>query len=482
MGFGGIAGRLLSMGLGVALMIEGGTAQTVTGPIAGNPTLSQGAFSKAPAGYLIQEFFLSGSAAAYGLSDETLSVTGHAPFKTRLVVVRPADDKTFNGTVIVEWLNVSAGTDGAPDWTYLHRELVRKGYGWVGVSAQKVGIEGGPIGMPGLPPLKKADAQRYASLQHPGDAYAYDIFSKAGQAARSASILGGLKAKHVLAAGESQSAGFLTTYVNTVGRSGKIFDGYLIHSRFAGAAPLDGDFMTSMQSIAKGEPLKPVHIRSDIEAPVLTIITETDLASPLVGYVRARQPDTDHLRTWEIAGTAHADTYTLGAGFVDDGTASIDMLAKANAATDMVLGQKLPKPMNAAPQPHYVMQAALRALDRWVRTGEAPPIAERLQVSDSGALVLDAHGNARGGVRSPWVDVPTAQLSGLGQDGPGLLRLFGSTQPFDDAKLAALYPNGREQYLAQFRSSLQSAIAAGFILDDDREEIEALAKAMYPAD
>src|SRR3546814_6540774 len=56
---------------------------------------------------------------------------------------------------------------------------------------------------------------------------------------------------------------------NTVGRSGKILDGYLIHSRFAGAAPLDGDFMTSMQSIAKGEPLKPVHIRSDIEAPVL---------------------------------------------------------------------------------------------------------------------------------------------------------------------------------------------------------------------
>src|SRR3546814_20861016 len=112
--------------------------------------------------------------------------------------------------------------------------------------------------------------------------------------------------------------------------------------------------------------------------------------------------------------------------------------------------------MNAAPQHHYVMQAALRALDRWVRTGEAPLIAERLQVSDSGALVLDAHGNARGGVRSPWVDVPTAQLSGLGQDGPGLLRLFGSTQPFDDAKLAALYPNGREQYLAQFRSSLRS--------------------------
>src|SRR3546814_19193490 len=93
---------------------------------------------------------------------------------------------------------------------------------------------------------------------------------------------------HVLAAGESQSAGFLTTYVNTVGRSGKIFDGYLIHSRFVGAAPLDGDFMTSMQSIAKGAPLKPWHIRSDIEAPVLTIITENALPSPLVGHVRSK--------------------------------------------------------------------------------------------------------------------------------------------------------------------------------------------------
>src|SRR3546814_2773920 len=82
------------MGLGVALMIEGGTAKTVPGPIAGNPTLSQGAFRKAPAGYLFQEFFLSGSAAAYGLSDETLSVTGHAPFQTLLVVVHAADDET----------------------------------------------------------------------------------------------------------------------------------------------------------------------------------------------------------------------------------------------------------------------------------------------------------------------------------------------------------------------------------------------------
>ena len=45
--------------------------------------------------------------------------------------------KKFNGTVVVEWLNVSGGVDAAPDWTFAHTELIREGYAWVGVSAQK---------------------------------------------------------------------------------------------------------------------------------------------------------------------------------------------------------------------------------------------------------------------------------------------------------------------------------------------------------
>src|SRR6516164_2345072 len=64
-----------------------------------------------------------------------------------------------------------------------HREILRRGHAYVGVSAQKVGIEGGrgEATRPGLAPLKKADSKRYGRLSHPGDAYAYDIFSQAGR-------------------------------------------------------------------------------------------------------------------------------------------------------------------------------------------------------------------------------------------------------------------------------------------------------------
>ena len=63
-----------------------------------------------------------------------------APYKTRDVVYRPIDPKKFNGTVIVEWLNVSGQVDANPDWTKTHNELIRDGFAWVGVSAQAVGL------------------------------------------------------------------------------------------------------------------------------------------------------------------------------------------------------------------------------------------------------------------------------------------------------------------------------------------------------
>ena len=55
---------------------------------------------------------------------------------------RPEDAARFNGTVVVEWMNVSAG-ESAPDWDYLNPELMREGYAWVGVSAQALGVDGG---------------------------------------------------------------------------------------------------------------------------------------------------------------------------------------------------------------------------------------------------------------------------------------------------------------------------------------------------
>jgi Alpha/beta hydrolase domain len=95
-------------------------------------------------------------------------------------------------------------------------------------------------------------------------------------------------------------------------------------------------------------------------------------------------------------------------------------------------------------------------------------------------LALDPNGNATGGVRSPWVDVPTAHLSGLGQTGSRMGFLFGLTEPFDSARLTQLYPGGRAEYLEKFGVALNAAIRAGFILPADEAQIKALASFSYP--
>jgi hypothetical protein len=142
------------------------------------------------------------------------------------------------------------------------------------------------------------------------------------------------------------------------------------------------------------------------------------------------------------------------------------------------------KPMNAGPQHHYIAMSALSHLDRWVRTGRAPPKAPQLEVTPAAegkpaTLVLDAEGNAKGGIRSPWVDVPTARHSGLGNSGGPLGFLAGSTEPYDAATLARLYPGGGADYRVRFTAALDSAIKAGFILPADRAGALALAEAVW---
>jgi hypothetical protein len=133
------------------------------------------------------------------------------------------------------------------------------------------------------------------------------------------------------------------------------------------------------------------------------------------------------------------------------------------------------------------MHAALLHLDLWIATGKAPPKAPRLETADGDSdrpqpqLVLDENGNAKGGIRTPWVDVPIGRMSGIGNSGSVVAGLTGVTEPFDRTMLSRLYSGGREAYLAKFRRALDSAIESGFILPADRAEIELVAAAMYPA-
>ena len=77
------------------------------------------------------------------------------------------DEARFSGTAVIEWHNVSAGIDAAPDWGFFHRDLVAQGHAWVGVSALEVGIDGGGF-VEGIH-LKLLAPDRYNQLEHPGD-------------------------------------------------------------------------------------------------------------------------------------------------------------------------------------------------------------------------------------------------------------------------------------------------------------------------
>src|ERR1700677_3696777 len=189
----------------------------------GKPLLLLCAFDIGSVGYVAEEFFISGTASSYAPEAElspdgrwNVTPSGAADYTTRIVVLTPADRAQFNGTVLVEWLNVSGGIDAPAVWMMAHREMIRAGYGYVAVSAQRVGVEGGANMMGIDMSLKSQDPERYSSLQHPGDAYSYDIFSQAGRLVGDGQrddILRGLRAEHVIALGESQSALFLTTYI-----------------------------------------------------------------------------------------------------------------------------------------------------------------------------------------------------------------------------------------------------------------------------
>ena len=449
--------------------------------VPGPPFLAQPvAYDVTALGYTNDEFFLEGTARSYA------GPVSEAPFRTRAIVRRPVDAARWNGSVLVEWFNVSGGLDAAPDWSFLHRHILRAGFAYVGVSVQSVGVEGGGFAAIQLP-LKKVNPERYGSLTHPGDAFAYDLFSQVGRAIREGHLLGGLVPKRVLAVGESQSAMFLVTYVNAVDLDARAYDGFLIHGRGGMGAPLDGSSIIRQPiteraaAVSSGRGASFLggtdRIRDDVRVPVLTVQSETDVLG--LGSASARQDDAPRFRLWEVAGAAHADTYLLVASGGDDGQRTPAELARLMAPTDSAFGLKMDSPMNSGPQQHYVLQAALDHLDRWAAGGAPPPSASRLELRNAAdgaaTFALDEQGNVRGGVRTPWVDAPSAVLSGLGQSGAEFAFLFGTTRPLAAAARARLYPGGRADYLARFRKATDDAVGAGFLLDVDRDEILGLA-------
>jgi hypothetical protein len=417
-----------------------------------------------PKDYVEQEYAASGTASSYAPRGElttdgrwTLAPAQTAGYKTRVLVRRPKDPTDFSGTVVVEWLNVSGGVDADPDFVTLREELLRQGHAWVGVSAQAIGVEGGPVAVkvdvPGAEAagkgLKGIDPARYGSLEHPGDAFAFDIYSQVARAVRAGDGLGDLKPARVIAAGESQSAFALTSYIDGVQPLTHAFDGFFVHSRGGPALPFVQPGTAADIAAAIGG--KPTIFRTDTDVPIMDVQTESDVAGVL-SSAAARQPDSDRLRLWEVTGTAHADKHLMGA-----------------TADQVDCGV----PVNDGPL-HIVAKAAFRHLDDWVRDGKQPPEMPRITLRPGAtpAVARDADGIAQGGVRTPPVDVPTRVLSGEPGPEPSVICiLLGSTKPIPAARLAQLYPS-RAKSQQQYDAAIDDAVAAGVVLREDRAALE----------
>lgn len=423
-----------------------------------------------PDGWVEQEFVYGGTATGYEpLGDLTPDGTwdsieaGEADYRTRLIVRRPPAE-AFSGVVLVEWFNVTSGADTSPDWGFVAEEIGRSGHVYIGVSAQAVGVNGtdgdfiggGLIDTSGL---IARDPARYGDLVHPGDAYSFDIFTQAGALAAGlgdVDVLGGLEPTHVIAMGESQSAAFMTTYVNAVHPLVGLYDGFLVHSRGAFGPTPTGERLTDEEAA--------VQLRTDGDTPVFIYEAETDLVA--LNYAAARQPDSEFVRVWESAGTAHADAYTLAQAI--GVPRSPDLGA--------VIG--CPSGVNDGPH-HETLQAGLHHLVAWVVDGVSPPPAPDLEIVD-GAIVRDELGIALGGIRTPPVDVPLRVLSGdPGPDG-GACFLFGTTTDLPPETIAELYVD-QADFEAKLRASADAAVKAGWLLPVDADQMVVEEIARYEA-
>ena len=418
------------------------------------------------AGYVEEEFVISGTARpttedadlfGEGVPDVSeLDPTGYA---TRALVYRPEDPDDFSGDVLIDWMNVTQQRDAPVTWINAHEYLMREGYAVVLLSAQEVGVQDSDLDRD----LVSWNPDRYSDLNHPGDSYAYDIFSQTAQAARDDSgLLGGLAPEVVIGTGMSQSAFFLQSYIADVQPEHNVFDGFL---------------PAAFNIVEPGVPAS--------ETPTLSLNTEdeaperTELAQ-----------DGDNFRLWEVAGASHINIYL--SAWVDtmevrdfDDQPQLSPDGEWNPGFAGQWGQMEAAPYGACGTNYfpvrYAYRSGLEQLRQWIRNGEPAPSSELIEL-DGDELVTDEFDNTQGGLRLPQIDEPIAsyyahdEVCQPTEENP-LAYLQGATERFEDDTLLTRYGD-KEGYLAALEAAADDAVERGVLLPSDREDLLARAEAL----
>jgi hypothetical protein len=424
-------------------------------------------------GYVEDEWFVEGEATTYDFAPGAdasedgrwdTEAVGSIPYRTRFLSLRPADPERGNGTLIVNWNNVSAGLDLVGMES---RGFYEAGYAMLAVTTQAVGVHGyaaAPMG------LAVWDEERYGSLSIPTDDASYGIFADVARLARSGALddagaLSGFAVERLVAMGGSQSAARLHSHLNGVAPHEASFDAYVLTVHFGRGTPLNMGGAGPVASIVELT-LPPydfrmhhTRLRTD-QGVVMVINSETEARD----YGAARQPDDDRIRLWEIAGASHAS----GSSNHIERVFARDIGGPRPTAA--IPGGPPPNDLDRAP----VMNAFYRDLQPWLVDGTPPPSLPRIELDESGAIRRDEHGIALGGIRLPDVEVPLATLTAdVGVEGLG--SLGGARHDFDEATIRKLY-SSRAEYLARYDAAVDAGVRAGFVLDDDADELRRVAR------
>jgi hypothetical protein len=451
------AGLLLATGLVATALTVPIAATAAPGPldapaatlteidVPGTTAMSTTAVDLAAAGYTEREFSAAGEANRYAgavaNSLETATVLdGGWDYRTR-VMVRTPDPQRFNGTLVVEWTNVTIGVDFEFATAEASEYLLREGYAVAIVSAQRVGVERAKSWSPARYGDLGVDANGCGAggtSLCAGDPLSYDIFTQITQALKentggSDAPMPGLEVQDAIAIGQSQSASRLRIYYNTIQPLYGVFDGF---------AYWDGSSQ----------------LRADQPVPAVSVQSE-GIAWPL-------WTTSEYTRAWDVAGATHASIY--GKEYID----AISIRDKSIIGPDgwISFTQWIEPSCVTLPAFTYVdvglpYSAAIDAVQRWIRTGEPAAPSVRFERDAAGQIVRDANGDVVGGIRLAQYLFPTADQEAInGTAFP--CNVSGWHRDYTPSELKAKYRN-HGNYVKQVAKVTNALVKDGYVLRAD---------------
>jgi Alpha/beta hydrolase domain/CARDB len=403
----------------------------ITGPEPMHPGMRPGPeeTNLADFGYVVDEYFVSGTAGPAA-----------ATYKVRVLVWRPADPAKFSGVVVYEPTHQGGN---ALICQFARFGIAHRGHACVTVSAQAVVLTSttvNPANPRGIG-LYIYNPERYGTLPNaPGNPLLHvnnnqsnEVLAQIAWLIKSNNAASPLPAAYpvnkLVMGGTSASSGFTRSYMggvhNSVFRSsngGPIVDAFLVTATLGSA---------------------PVEIT---DVPTIQVPTQFEVA----GTNAYRRPDSDLstppvnlFRIYEVPGMSHNDS--------------------RDQPPEVFPG--CVEPLSRYPYGASTFMALQKVID-WAVAGTLPPHANYIEVNAGPprAIVFDEQGNAKGGVRTPHLDVPVARYIAPNTNVPGTLcNQSGREERFSDEVLRGLYgPFGQSEYLSRFEQRLQELITQGW--------------------